>query len=273
MVKFALRDFSDAELISDWQEFRRGEPKASALIVASRNETVARLNRAARAQLKEQGVLKDGNSFVRKDGTTIELAVNDTIVFTASDKANGIFNSDLARIRSIQGTKISALRSDGEFVFFDLREFAQVAHGYAVTAHRAQGTTVDRAFVYADGAFMDREKAYVALTRGRAGNRLYADRASFGSLSWQQQVEVRKLSRADREQFLTAEYRDRLCARLGTSREKETTLTYRADDINARTHGRFEQAMAKLQAAFTAGLRGDGRENVRPRDSGVGVEK
>ena len=45
-------------------------------------------------------------------------------------------------------------------------------HGYAITGHIAQGLTVDDTYVLAtDG--IDREWAYVALSRGRHSNRLY----------------------------------------------------------------------------------------------------
>ena len=261
------------KLVSDWREFRTEKPAAAALIIASRNETVNRLNVAARLHLKEMGVIEDERSFVRRDGSKIELAVNDTIVFTANDKPSGIYSSDIAKVFLINGSNIHATRSDGEVIQFDMRHFDQVAHGYALTAHRAQGTTVDRAFVYADGAFMDREKTYVALTRGRAGNCLYTDRASFGDLPWEQRAKMRSLSRAECEKLVAREYRSRLIERISRSGEKETTIAYRADDLNSRTPSRFERAMAKLQA-FTQQLKGRGREaesGQAVRD--VGIER
>ena len=45
------------------------------------------------------------------------------------------------------------------------RDYTQMAHGYAVTAHRSQGKTVDEVIVSADG--MSRELFYVAASRGR----------------------------------------------------------------------------------------------------------
>lgn len=44
--------------------------------------------------------------------------------------------------------------------------------GYAVTSYRAQGVTVDSAHVLVDSS-MTRENLYVAMTRGRHGNRAY----------------------------------------------------------------------------------------------------
>src|SRR5436309_13114486 len=43
--------------------------------------------------------------------------------------------------------------------------FKQFAHGYAVTAHRSQGKSVDSVIISADG--MRKELFYVAATRGK----------------------------------------------------------------------------------------------------------
>jgi ATP-dependent exoDNAse (exonuclease V) alpha subunit len=51
---------------------------------------------------------------------------------------------------------------DGRKLPADYRCFA---HGYAVTAHRSQGKTVDSVIVSADG--MRKERFYVAASRGR----------------------------------------------------------------------------------------------------------
>lgn len=45
--------------------------------------------------------------------------------------------------------------------------------GYAITAHRAQGSTVDTAHAIVHSPEMTRESLYVAMTRGRESNRAY----------------------------------------------------------------------------------------------------
>src|SRR4051812_27948497 len=59
---------------------------------------------------------------------------------------------------------------DGRFVRLAADELARdrLAHGDAVTVHRAQGATVDVAHRFEDGG--GRELAYVALSRARAGS-------------------------------------------------------------------------------------------------------
>jgi hypothetical protein len=46
-------------------------------------------------------------------------------------------------------------------------------HAYAMTVHKAQGLTVDHAFLYGTGA-LTREAGYVGLSRGRRENHVYA---------------------------------------------------------------------------------------------------
>ncbi|KDM68391.1 Ti-type conjugative transfer relaxase TraA [Acidiphilium sp. JA12-A1] len=68
--------------------------------------------------------------------------------------------------------------ADGRQVRFSAERYAAVDHGYAVTLHKAQGVTVDRAFVLATPG-MDRHLAYVGMTRHRDDVRLYYGRDDF----------------------------------------------------------------------------------------------
>ena len=47
-----------------------------------------------------------------------------------------------------------------------------ITHGYAMTVHKAQGLTCDRAFTLGTDNLY-REQGYVAMSRGRLGNHLY----------------------------------------------------------------------------------------------------
>ena len=63
-------------------------------------------------------------------------------------------------------------------VAFDLKDYADVDHGYAATIHKAQGVTVDRAHVLATPG-LDRHAAYVALSRHRDAVDLHYGRDDF----------------------------------------------------------------------------------------------
>ena len=51
-------------------------------------------------------------------------------------------------------------------------EDGHLAHGYALTVHKAQGLTVERAFVLADES-LTQEAGYVAMSRARSGTELF----------------------------------------------------------------------------------------------------
>lgn len=55
----------------------------------------------------------------------------------------------------------------------DYLRSGRLAHGYALTAHKAQGVTVDVALLWGTHA-LTRETGYVALSRGRQANYLYS---------------------------------------------------------------------------------------------------
>lgn len=69
-------------------------------------------------------------------------------------------------------------RNDGGATALLPHDYVQehVELGYASTAHRAQGRTVDTAHAYVNAATV-REPLYVMATRGRESNRLYVDTA------------------------------------------------------------------------------------------------
>ena len=249
------------KLALDFDGFKAENPAKEALVIASKNESVDRLNAVIREKLKEKGLLKDVRTFQLSGGRAIELAPNDQIVFSENLKRNGIYRSDIATVTRIEGTSVTARRSDKKEIHFDLSKFGGIKHGYAVTAHKSQGTTVDRAFVYADGPFMDKEKLYVAMTRGREGNRLYADRDSLGGLSYEQKENFRGLSKSERSSGIELEYKSRLIARIGRSSEKDTTLSYRKD-LGEKSHESLMNVFSDFAQSLKRGLsKALGREN------------
>ena len=103
-----------------------------------------------------------------------------------NDTRRSVNNSDRARVTAIDPESGAvAIERGGQHVRLDRRFPAEpttpgepsLVHGYAITGHIAQGLTVDHAFVLA-GEGIDREWAYVALSRRRHSNRLHLAAAS-----------------------------------------------------------------------------------------------
>jgi len=102
-------------------------------------------------------------SFSVHESHQIEVAPGDRLLLTGN-RRNAEFratNGELAKVRSVDGGCIQL--EDGRTLPANYHEFD---HGYAVTAHRSQGKTVDAVVISGDG--MKQEQFYVAASRGRS---------------------------------------------------------------------------------------------------------
>jgi len=106
---------------------------------------------------------KQANSFDVLERRDIEVAVGDRLLLTANrrDEAFRATNGEIAIVRSVDDHGRIGL-DDGRVLPATFRQFT---HGYAVTAHRSQGKSVDSVIISADG--MQKELFYVAASRGR----------------------------------------------------------------------------------------------------------
>jgi Ti-type conjugative transfer relaxase TraA len=168
------REEAKAALARDWMEARRA---GSSLILAHTNEDVHDLNQAVRAARQAAGELGEGVAFSATKGGR-EFAAGDRFVFLENNRDLGVKNGTLGTVLEAREGKLEVELDTGARVQVRQAEYANVDHGYALTIHKAQGITVDRAHVLASGG-MDRHLAYVAMTRHRERVTLYAGRDDF----------------------------------------------------------------------------------------------
>jgi ATP-dependent exoDNAse (exonuclease V) alpha subunit len=92
-----------------------------------------------------------------------EVAPGDRLLLTANRREEGlrITNGELVTVAQVDPAR-RILLDDGRSLPANYRHFM---HGYAVTAHRSQGKSVDTVIISADG--MQKELFYVAASRGR----------------------------------------------------------------------------------------------------------
>lgn len=129
------------------------------------NLTRERLNRAARALLKEEGSLS-------QDAVVIsgrEFAPGDRVIARRNDRATDIDNGSLATIITVSSEGAMIVQTDsGEPRALDAEYVAaNVEHAYVLTAHAAQGGTVIWAGAIGRLEEFTREWAYTALSRAR----------------------------------------------------------------------------------------------------------
>lgn len=163
-------------LVADW--WRAREFGADAVTIALRRDDVADLNARARTYMLHHDRL--GPDVVQVGGK--EFAVGDEAVCLRNHPGLGVTNGThgaITRLDPAEGTLVLTDRAGRDYALTaeylastSQRGGAVLDYGYALTGHRAQGLTVDQAFVLGSDQLY-REWGYVAMSRGRDVNRLY----------------------------------------------------------------------------------------------------
>lgn len=153
----------------------------SSVLVTEATVTVTRLNQRARAERILTGETEAGREVELADGN--RASVGDLIITRRNQRhlrslrGGWVRNGDRWRITdALPDGSVLATRLDrgtaGAVVLPAAYVRESVELGYATTAHRAQGMTVDTAHVVASGR-TNRENLYVSMTRGRRSNCVY----------------------------------------------------------------------------------------------------
>jgi conjugative relaxase-like TrwC/TraI family protein len=143
---------------------------ASALL-AWRRQDVEDLNRLARQRWNRLGRLPGDD--VKVNGGRY-YAVGDRLIALAPNPGLGIVTSEPLTVLAIAENTLTVRTSDGRVVPItgEGLDAKHLDYGYALTVHRAQGATYDRAHVLAAGG--GRELAYVAMSRARDHTAIHA---------------------------------------------------------------------------------------------------
>jgi conjugative relaxase-like TrwC/TraI family protein len=158
-----------ARLVAGWAARLAGE---DVVMLAGRRSDVHDLNRRARTRLEPTRRLHGPTLMV--DGTPFQAG--DEVMSLCNDRRLGVRNGERATITAVDPDEGSVRISFGSGRTVDLpgRYLAagHLTHAYAMTVHKAQGITCDRAFTLGSDTLY-RELGYVAMSRGRLGNHLY----------------------------------------------------------------------------------------------------
>jgi hypothetical protein len=204
-------DLARSAIVRDVMADRDARPDGSRLVLAHRRVDVAALNDAIRHARQERGELTGELVYQTSEGARA-FAPGDRLLFRENNRELGVKNGMLGTVERTHGVGEAeearlTVRLDsakgpglGRVVEVSMADYAAVDHGYATTIHKAQGATVDRAYVLASKS-MDRHLTYVSMTRHRDGVALYAGRDEFSDM-------------------------DALTGRLSRAQLKETTLDY-----------------------------------------------
>lgn len=153
----------------------------SSILIAPDNDTVAMLNERAQADLVTTGRVDPELTVILSDG--LHAGCGDRILARRNDRRLTDFTGDFIRNGtliaitdppavdgSVNGTRLDT----GAAITLTSRYLAEsVELGYATTAHRSQGITVDTGHTLVSEGRLTRELFYVSMTRGRHSNTAY----------------------------------------------------------------------------------------------------
>jgi ATP-dependent exoDNAse (exonuclease V) alpha subunit len=179
------REQAVQRMVGDWDRARQERPGVrTVMLTDASNVELDRINALAQERRAQAGEL--GARRVALPDRPYGLAAGDRVIFTVAlyrpgqeRVENGTLGSVLETGKDDQLTIQTEEAQSGE-VSVNAAEFNDLRLSYAQHVYKAQGRTVDRAFVLTGGWQTDRERAYVALTRAQERTDLYVSREDLG---------------------------------------------------------------------------------------------
>lgn len=219
----ALLEVRDAWLAAQDRHGRR-----NAVMIARDNLTRERLNRAARAALKQTGVLDDHGVIIGGR----EYSPGDRVVARRNDRRHDLDNGSLATVTATDPRRLSIVVQSNTGQLRTLPHdyvAAHLEHAYALTAHAAQGATVTWAAVVGRTGDFTREWAYTALSRAKEQTILHL---------------ISEPSEREREEYAPAEplpERQQTMSELARAMDKSESEALAAEQTAARTGAQGER--------------------------------
>ncbi len=128
------REAARGELIERWDRDRSVAPDTIRLILTHTRDEVQALNELARERLRQAGQLGTDVAIGTERGERL-FAPGDRIMFLKNERSLGVKNGSVGTIESVSTARMAVMLDDGRAVAFNLKDYAQLDHGYAATIH------------------------------------------------------------------------------------------------------------------------------------------
>jgi Ti-type conjugative transfer relaxase TraA len=243
------REAARSALVDGWDSVRQARPEASQVMLAHTRADVAEMNQLARARMRDAGALGADHAVQTERGERA-FAPGDRVMFLRNERSMGVKNGSLGTLERIDGASL-AVRLDGadrREVRFDLKDYAQIDHGYASTIHKSQGVTVDHGHLLASDG-LDRHAAYVGMSRHRETLAVH-----YGADDFKDRDQLTRTLGRERAKDTTLDYGDAFAERRGLVRS-EIRVSPDLAKSPARAPSRFAGFKPKPALARPAGER------------------
>lgn len=165
-------------MVDKWFKDYKDDP-TNVVMLTSTNDDALLLNTEARTLMKKSGLIESKEfTLLDSDDKELNFSISDRVVFTRNNNSMGVQNGTVGTITGFENEVLEVQLDNGHLINFDTNNYNDIAHGYAMTIHKSQGITVDKAHVLAS-LQMDRHSTYVALSRHRKDVRVYYSNEEF----------------------------------------------------------------------------------------------
>ncbi|HEX4033596.1 MAG TPA: MobF family relaxase [Solirubrobacteraceae bacterium] len=180
------REEAGETMVSDWAAAHQAHPgERVVMITDASNHELDRLNQHAQEQRAAAGEL--GDERVQLPERPYGLAHGDEILFAKQHRVSGqqrVENGTRAVVVDVDertsGVRVRTEEQPPREIDMKTEDLDGLRLAYAQHVYKAQGLTADRALVLTGGWQTDRERAYVALSRGREQTDVYVAREDLG---------------------------------------------------------------------------------------------
>lgn len=116
---------------------------------------------------------------------SLDLSPGDRILFTENNRSAGFQNNETGTVVVAENGQVEIKKDNGQTVTIDPTKTHTLDHGWAVTVHRSQGRTIDRAFVAGMASKVATAAlAYVACSRERWHLQIFTDNVKKLQQAW-----------------------------------------------------------------------------------------